>query len=179
MLDNDLPSGAYLKVTLPETLSHVPEACHHWEVDSGSLASPTPYTFGTTTNSGTLSSGVSGTYYCSFATELSANTAYALALPRSTSTAKAGVYAPVALTTRMNKETTNIGPVLDANPVFDSVAVGVAAVDFTLTVTKSAAINYPGESYSATFAFEFGNFAPSTKIAAPYNIVMTLGKSPA
>ena len=83
----------------------------------------------------------------------------------------------------MNKETTNIGPVLDSNPVFDSVAVGAAADSLIVTVTKTSTADqakiYPGESYSATFAFEFGNFAANNIISPPYNLVMTLGKTSA
>ena len=178
MLDNTLPAGGYLKVTLPSTMVHVQEAtCHHWALAAGSLASG--FTYGTDTPTGTLNT-VSGSYYCSFTTALTGGVAYGLALGRTTSSATAGVYAPVALQTRMNRETTNIGPVLDTNQVFDSVAVGAASVDLTVTVTKTAVADqakvYPGESYSTTFAFEFGTFAAATKIAAPYNIVMTLGK---
>jgi hypothetical protein len=79
----------------------------------------------------------------------------------------------------MNKETTNIGPVIDANPVFDSVAVGTKPMDLDVTVSKTAAADqakiYPGEKYSTTFAFKFTNFT-DIKITPPYNLVMTLAK---
>ncbi len=79
-LDNGLPIGAYLKVTLPAGLAHVPTSCSHWEVTASSLGTAP------TTATGTLAT-VSGSYYCSFLTALAANTAYGLALARGASSA--------------------------------------------------------------------------------------------
>jgi len=156
-------------------MTHTVTSVTHWAVAAGSLANPAV--------AGAAATGTfSGTnpWYCSFATALAAETAYGLALGAAGSTATAGIYAPVALQTRMNTATgaTVFGPVLDSNPVFDSVAVGAASVELGLAVTKTAtadqAKQFPGESYSTTLAFEFGNFADTTKIEAPYNLVMTL-----
>ena len=89
-LDNPLPVGAYIKVTFPWDLDHVPTSCSHWEVSHDSLGTAPE------TPTGTMAS-VSGSYYCSFATALNAGTAYGLSLTSSTSTALQNDYAPIAL----------------------------------------------------------------------------------
>lgn len=126
MLDNACPVGCVVKISLPGTLAHAPTACTHWAISAASLG-----TAGTTATG--ACSGSSGTYYYASLTDLAANTAYGLALTRTASTAQAGVYAPVGLSTRMNSATSNIGPVFDTNQVFDSVAVGAASTDLTQT----------------------------------------------
>jgi hypothetical protein len=172
MLDNSLPAGGFLKVDLPATLTHTPTSCSHWAVAAGSLGEAP------TTATGTILAN-SPTFYCSFATALSADTAYGLALAGS-STAQVGVYAPVGLSTRMNSATSNIGPVFDTNQVFDSVAVSAVsvalAVELTKTLVADEAKEFPSESYSTTIKFDFSAL-PNEKISVPYNLIMTLDHS--
>jgi len=130
MLDNTLPVGGFLKVDLPSGLGHTPTSCSHWAVTAGSLGEAP------TTATQTIPTGSTPTFYCSFETALSANTAYGLALAGEAN-AVSGVYAPVGLSTRMNSVTTNIGPVFDTNQVFDSVAVSAVSVALAVEVIKT------------------------------------------
>jgi len=59
--------------------------------------------------------------YCSWGAALSANKAYGVQLLGASATA--GVHAPVALSTWNTATSTDKGPRIDGNPVFDSVVV--------------------------------------------------------
>lgn len=166
-LDHALPKAGYLKVSLPSTLTHVFTTCNAWKLGTTLKAPKTGLIVGT------VSTG-----YCTFASDLSANTAYGVALGRTAATGAEGVHAPIGLQTRMNALSNN-GPVLDNNPVFDSAVVLAAAGTMTVTVAKTTATTakvYPGESYTTLWTFDFSSLGANTVIPVPYDIVLTLGK---
>merc|ERR1712039_464663 len=106
-LDNDLPSAGYLMVGLPSGASHTPttSAVHVWHLGN-SFTVPT-----TVTNQGTCAFS-NNVLSCTFASALTKNTAYGLAIPGTG--AVVGSWAPVTMQTRMNNLAT-AGPVMDHN----------------------------------------------------------------
>jgi hypothetical protein len=70
---------------------------------------------------------------CTFASALTANTAYGMEIVGA-AMAASGTWAPVTMETRMNK-VADAGPVMDVNRVFDSMNVQAAAATITMAAT--------------------------------------------
>ena len=73
------------------------------------------------------------------------------------------------------------GPVIDTNPVFDSVVVDERSKFFDMEVQKMESGSYldrPGDEYDVRFQFAFSTFEADFEIPVPYNIVFTLTDSP-
>lgn len=71
------------------------------------------------------------------------------------------------------------GPVIGANPVFDSAVVIAVPAVLAVTVgklTADAAKDFPDNDYTSTWTFGFGAFTSTMKVAAPYNIVLAIKK---
>jgi len=163
-------------IGLPTGASHTPAVTttsfpHVWPLTT-SLTPPT-----TVVNKGTCTWS-SPTLKCSFATALTKNTAYGLAMPGSG--AVVGSWAPITISTRMNNLAT-AGPVMDTNRVFDSINTDAAAAAMTLaqakiTASGATAKEFPGETAEVEWTFTMSAWAATKVIKAPYNIVITLGK---
>lgn len=142
-LDNALPAAGFLRVTLPSGLSHAFSTCNAFALGA-TFKAPTTFTHvGTVSGSGSI-------FFCTFSAAMAANTAYGVALGVASSTATAGVYAPIGLQTRMNSNSAKQGPVMDSNPVFDSAVVIAAPATLDITFAKATADaekKYPGDSY--------------------------------
>ena len=181
-LENALPVGGFLKITLPQDFVHTPETCTAWalETDLDYPADvPGEVSFlATNLLKGTLS-GSDKEFFCKWEVELYADTCYGLALARTTSTATTNEYAPISLETRMNTGSTanTRGPVIDTNPVFDSVKVYPSPKSLNLDLhLGSTDPNTPGKSQEVRFSFSFPAFPVGYKIEPPYNIYIEITK---
>merc|ERR1712110_1399777 len=127
-LDNPLPAAGYLMVGIPSGASYTPTAAgvHVWPLTT-SFAVPA-----TAVNAGTCAWGTN-VLSCTFATALTANTAYGMEIVGG-AMAAAGTWAPVTMETRMNNAA-DAGPVMDRNRVFDSMNVVAAAATITMSAT--------------------------------------------
>ena len=172
-LDCGLPKDAFMKVTLPATLSAFAwDTCAFFAVTT-TLTAPT---------TGLITGTKTATHFCKAGAALAANTAYGLQLTKTvTPTIAAGAFAPVGLETRMGTAATQ-GPVLDSNPVFDSVFVIGAPLTMTVAATKLAADvtankKYPGSEYTVDFLVQFtGAGWVKNAVLPPYELVFDLTK---
>lgn len=123
-MDCDLPKAGYLMVGIPSASSHAVTATgvHVWALGT-SFAVPAK-----ATNAGSCVFETN-VLKCSFASDLTKNTAYGMVIPGSG--AVVGSFAPITMETRMNKLAT-AGPVMDTNRVFDAIATAAAPAAVTL-----------------------------------------------
>lgn len=80
MGDNAIPKGGFLKITLPTGVTgFTPTACNAWPL-AGATTLKYPGDTATGIVKGTVA-GSTGVYYCSYASALTAATAYGVHLP--------------------------------------------------------------------------------------------------
>lgn len=136
-----MAKGAYLLVSLPASAATWGGAntvgCSAWALKD-TLTAPVAL------DAAWIAGSLDANNYCSFATALSANTAYGVRLLGSSATA--GVHAPVALSTWNTNTAADKGPRIDGNPVFDTVVVvadpaGTFAVEAVLPVVEGETTN--------------------------------------
>ena len=177
--DNGIDKSGYLYIKLPGSVgsSFVWTTCDAWELGSTLTA---PATF---SHKGTKTTTGGSNTFCQFKANLKPMTAYGLKLGIASSAATpsvaAGSYAPIVLQTRYNNDLALAGPVVDSNPAFDSVYVVPTPQTLGLTVSKAAADNIPakgkpGSEIISIWSLNLAQFSDSTKIMAPYDIVINL-----
>lgn len=181
-LDNALPAAGYLRVGIPSASGFTPQTSgvHVWALGN-TLAAPA-----TASNAGTCT-WANNVLACTFASDLTAMTAYGLEMTTATAMSAAGSWAPITMETRMN-DAADAGPVRDVNRVFDSMNTQAAASAIALAATQvvatgATAKDQPGEVAPMSFVVSFGadtNTWVATKVVkAPWNLVLKMDNNSA
>lgn len=77
----------------------------------------------------------------------------------------------------MTSTTSDSGPIIDTNPVFDSAFVMTATKTMTIVTTKhdsDVAKEYPSDSYRVNFLMQLQAFTDLDNVTVPYDIVFEL-----